>query len=172
MGNRQHPYCRLARWATCLPLVWWHLRIAVRSLRSPLVSHVLEALRTALTSTMLSYLPYNPRWFSRPAVYFFSPCLLFFWEGTSQGLLTLHFAFSQGLCCLGQVAVMNVHTGMIIASLYTFLTVIYPRDKQYWVRLCNIQLGNKPKQKSQEKKHPSIVFWYIHPSWKSLLKPE
>lgn len=114
-------------------------------------THLHRALLFAIQSKMIQ----------PPCCLFFLPLLVVF--GTSQGLLTLHFAFSQGLCCLGQVAVMNVHTGMIIASLYTFLTVIYPRGKQYWVRLCNIQLGNKPKQKSQEKK-TSLYCVLVHPS--------
>lgn len=59
--------------------------------------------------------------------------------GNFRRVLTLHFALSQGLYCLGQLAAINVHIGVIISSLHSFLTVFYPMEKQYWVRLCNSQ---------------------------------
>lgn len=53
----------------------------------------------------------------------------------------------------------NMYTlQFIIASLYTFLTAVYPSSEQYWVRLWNIQPQNKPKQKSLGKTIPLLCF--------------
>lgn len=55
---------------------------------------------------------------------------------------TLHQQMRLGaiLYRLGQLAAINVHTGMIIASLQSFLMVSYP--------VCNSQLQNKLNQNS------------------------
>lgn len=96
---------------------------------------VLGSLWTEFTSTMLSYL-HAIQIDSATLVFPPSPSVFF---GNSQRVLTLHFALSQGLYCLGQLAAINVHIGMIVASLHSFLTVFYPMKEQYWVRLCNSQ---------------------------------